>query len=455
MPDLANLTPAQAAILSAAVSSSPGDTVARLPHFTALNNIIFDFGHSFVQHSYTSPTSMTDYSALQWACLMSGQRWTTDYAHTSGVVGDSIAQALTRLPQVAATDASTVLIQLGTNDGHSDGTSLATMQTGYLQIINALVAAGKIILVMPILPTYNYFSAPVGQQKVEQFNRWLFNTIALYPNVYVVDALPYWMNLTQNSGPIPAGVNTAADPTNMVSDFVHPTARGAFAYGLPILDTLNRISAPYPKNARLWSPSNLFDKVNNPNSNILAATGRFLTGGGSGDSSATGTIANGWSMGTSGGVIGTFNMVGSLVDKTLPNGLTYKMQQIVITNTGTVPVAAKFQNFALTPSTYYTPGSANLRAGMDIEVDAGAYLTGMETSINETGSTAANGIAQGIGDFSATASKLLPLAWSGRSRTPVIASVAGNTALNINMRIAVGPGGSATVRLGNPSIEVV
>jgi lysophospholipase L1-like esterase len=427
---------------------------AQLPHITAANNIIFDYGHSFVARGYSSALLSTDYNILGWACLLSGQRWTTDYAHASGVTGDSIAQALTRLPLAVATDAATVHIQLGTNDAHSDSVTLATMQSGYLTILNALIAVGKIILIMPILPTYGYYTT-AGTQKVEQFNRWLFQTVAKMRNIYVVDALPYWTDLNRTDRITPIGLNSTADKTNYVIDTVHATASGAFAGGLAILDTLNRIQTVYPKNVRLWTPSLIFDKVNNPNSNMIAAYARFLNSGGSMDSSCTGTLAANWSAGTSGAIQSTFNMVASIVNKLLPNGQTYKMQQFVITNTGAVAMAAKFSPFTLTPSTFYTPGSASIRGSIDVEVDAGGGSTGLETYLIENGQTSVQATAQVIGDLSATAAILPAVAWSGRSRTPVLPTATGNTALTFQVRMPVAAGTSATIRLANPVIEVV
>jgi len=428
---------------------------AALPRFTPVNNIIFDYGHSFVARGYTwvppGQYQSNDYNILAWACTLSKQRFVTDYPYSSGVVGDSIAQALTRLPLAVGSAASTVLVQLGTNDCNS-AVPLATMQAGYLQIINALVAAGKTIIVMPILPNYSYFSTAAKYQLMEQFNLWLIGTIARCPNTYVVDAMPYWTDLTRSDRQCPPGANGTVNALNYTIDNLHPSARGAFAAGLALAATLDRIAPLLPPAPMLWTPFNNFDKIANPNSNMLAASSQLVSTGGSAGTGVSGTLPAGYTVQRAFG--GDITAVGSIVAKALPNGQSVNMQQLMLTNPGTTAQAIKMTNYTLTPANYYTPGSAALRGGMDVEVDAGSALCGIDLALAESGAAAVTATAHTIGDYSVTSSILPTVAWAGRMRTPPLVSAAGNTALALTVRMMVPPGAAASVRLGNVQIAV-
>jgi len=419
---------------------------ASFPRRKPLNNRIGHYGHSFVARGYTADAtqiSYTDYNLLQWGLALSGQRLIGDATYASGVVGDTIEQALTRLPTVVAWDVGTVFIELGTNDSHSDGITLATMQTGMTTIINALLAVGKTVVIMPILPTFNYYTV-AGLQKTEQFNRWLYTVVAQMQSVYVVDALSYWTDLTSSIKQAPPGADGTVNALNYTVDNYHASARGAFAAGLAIRDFFNWLMPPIGK---LWNPYPRFDAITNPSGNLLINPMLATTGAGSLGTGFTGAIPDGWGVSRS---IGT-NITGvlSLVAKPLPNGQTVNMQQMVLNNPGSGVEAVSLAAYQVAASGKYIAGSATLRGLCDVEVDAGSALCGVVGRLVETGSTTFTAQTHSQGDFSATATILPPVAWTARTRTPALASKSGNTAVTYAVRVSVPPGGSATVRIGN------
>lgn len=121
MPDLANLTPDQAAVLSAAVSSSAGDTVARLTglNATSLPIIVAVEGDSRVAYGKWGQSSSWR-GFTQWLQIYSNQRLKFPGALNTAVSGNGTTQILARLPAsitaAKAAGASAMFLVMGIND---------------------------------------------------------------------------------------------------------------------------------------------------------------------------------------------------------------------------------------------------------------------------------------------------------------------------------------------------
>lgn len=418
------------------------------------------YGHSFSAYGFSSSASssiINDRSSGGWAAVLSNQRLTIDPAYNFGVAGETIAQILARIGSVTASDAAVVELWAGANDIWPYPQTVATMQAGYTSILDRLTAAGKIVICFPIVPRLPNVYTSAGattpqildaQQRAEQFNRWLVEDVAKRRNVFVVDVLDLWTDLSITSALQPPG-GTSANSSSYTADGLHPSGLGAFILGLREADTFMRIA---PTKPRMWQPYALFSTSANPNGNMALNPLFIGTGSGFAGTGVTGTLANNWAAQRYAGA--SVTAVASVVAKTLANGLTTKQQQLVITNGGATAQSIMLYQQVLA-SGNYTPGTTALRGSIDVEVDAGSQINGFRAGVLELngGSVIFSAQSPQLSDTSATAPVLPTTAWTGRFRSPLFTTHVTGDRVWLQAEIFVPPGGSATVRFGNAELR--
>ena len=168
----------------------------------------------------------------------------------------------------------------------------------------------------------------------------------------------------------------------------------------------------------------------------------------------SGQVVRGWAATRWSGA--DITAMSSQVSVSLANGLAQPLEQLFIHNGGASAQSISFFQQVAAPARW-TPGTSSLRGAIDVAVDADASLVGIRLGILEYGSD--NGIlfeaqAPSFSDMSVTAPLLPPLAWSGRLRTPILATHALGTSVWLQAEIMVAAGGSATVRFGNGVLMV-
>jgi hypothetical protein len=363
---------------------------------------------------------------------------------------------LARVATVVASTAKVVLLDVGTNDLNPSDTALASMQAEYGAILDALTAAGKIVLCMPIVPRGTWASYSAGQKlaaqrKGEQFNRWLFTASAARQNVYVVDCLDVFTDYTSTTDLVPPGLT--AGPTSHTSDGLHPASRGGFALGQRIANIIDLIFPSYP---RLWNPyAGMYDATDNPNGNMLLSPTMAGTAGFAG-TGVTGSVASSWAVARLNGHT-NITAVASKIVKVLDNGISLPGQQLVITNPGAAMESISFYQ-EVTRGSQWVAGTSQLRGMLDVEFDAGSAegLNGIQFNISDMngGTVLMLAGAPVISNGALTAPLLPNRAWSGRLRSPACQTQATDTKCRLEARISVAPSQVVTVRFFNGLLEL-
>ena len=420
--------------------------------FTGVNGIacLGDSMMSISSASLTSPPRLSypDRGVLGWAAALSGQRVRFNHNLNFGVAGENIAQVMARVPSVIASGARLCVVNPGTNDLPA-GTALATMKSGYLAGITALLQAGVRVLVVPILPRndtgWNALSSgarATARRVRDAFNRWLWELCFTTPGLEWVDILDLFTDLQTSSQDNPAGSGRSV----FTYDGLHPSSLGAFWMGKAIADVVNRIVSParYPSN-----PFAAFHLSENPSGNMFANP--MLVGSqAAAGAGMSGNVAPSWAIGRYGG--SSITAVGSLSAKTLPSGLTYNMQQVVMNNPGAGQELVAIRQY-LTVAPLYTPGTATLFSECDIEIDAASGLIGAFIEMNEDNAGTLNQARSIAVQDTSTGCPLLPaIAMDMRHRSHPIASVAGAINLQWQVVFRLEPGATITARIGRPSV---
>lgn len=193
---------------------------------------------------------------------------------TFGVPGCTTKDMVAMLPDVVASAAQVIVVHGGTNDNTAQTTaqSIANLTTIY----NTLLAAGKRVIAVPILPRSTNMTAtrPVSQQRINNFIRgyarrrlaaggaYAYSQIALAdPTLLLTDGTQGTMQPIGGSG----GVANA-----VMKDGLHPSNRGAQYIGYVITQAAARwIGSGQICNSRPVSADDGYDPVFNPGGNIL------------------------------------------------------------------------------------------------------------------------------------------------------------------------------------------
>lgn len=309
---------AQTSIIQAQFRT-PDTEIDRLPFggpvLAALGDSISDNGISDTFYSsgnYRTINGNNNY--LSWVRFLTQQRVYHPIAHNLGIAGQTLPQIVARLPDLFALrpTPNIVIFQGGTNDMASAVlTPLARMQALFLQAATAILGAGMLFVCFPILPR----GSPNGvtttaYQKINAYNNWMrrWSMENASHGVVYVDPNPYLTNYADADGSPISGY---------FHDGLHTSSTGAYWLGKAIADALT----PYlgPQEWKGMHPRDYYDATNNPQGNLIfsgtANQGRMSGTGGTatstGSFTASGSIADGWTLTRAAGGSSTSTGVGS------------------------------------------------------------------------------------------------------------------------------------------------
>lgn len=205
-----------------------------------------------------------------------------------GVSGDNTTQMLARVGTVAASDANIIVVLGGTND--TPGLTAISTITGNMQAIyEMLLAAGKVVIAIPILPRTPFSgssSVSNSRKTVLAFNNWLrrYAYTQRLGRFFVADGDVAMMDYGSATG----------DPiANSTYDGLHPMSYGAQLVGGALYTVLDRILPP--RADQIYSQADVFDATYNPRGSV--SNNPKMTGtGGTAGTGISGTVADAYTM---------------------------------------------------------------------------------------------------------------------------------------------------------------
>jgi lysophospholipase L1-like esterase len=231
----------------------------------SLSREVAQFGDSRTDEggSGTSVNESLGYQA--YAELFAGGRVTLPPDLNFGVSGDTTAQMVARLPAVAASRASVVVLLGGTNDGSLAGNaagaaSIANFTTIYTSLVRQ---QRKTLVVINELPRGDG-GAPAPGYRLGLYH-WVRDVLAGWPGVIVVDPASAMSD--------PASAAWAPLP-GYLRDGLHFGPRGAVVVGQAVAGALNGLFTPRPLLA--VSAADAFNATSQPRGNLV--TNAMMTG---------------------------------------------------------------------------------------------------------------------------------------------------------------------------------
>lgn len=338
---------------------------------------------------------------------MARQRYEFEIPYNLGVSGDKTTQMLARVGSIPA-DANIVIVLGGTNDLANE-VAASTIQSNLRSIYNSILASGKKVVAVKILPRGGWGAFNSGQIATAEASRASVNTwIGQQGDVIVVDA----ENAFKPGGTL--------DATLFYDGAVHPGQRGAWV----LASEINKVLKPR------FGIGSLLKITEN---NLLPNSADFTGTGGAVSSYFTGTLATGWSA--SGGTSGVGTMV---LSKNADDS-----QRVAIN----IPAAAAEQTGTLkhasNVTTGYTVGD-KVVAEFDLEVISAINASWLGVELRDVGGT----IYYAMG-YDKEASGLPIPTGMGRCtiKTPEITVQSGNTKLELRLRLSVAPTAGAAGEL--------
>lgn len=266
--------------------------------------------------------------------------------------------------------AATIVVMSGHND-RMNAVTLATSIAKMTAAIDALTAAGKIVVLCSPTPTgsASYASRRLSGAQLAFHLGWCDWCTRIAPmrwpgQLYAVD---FWGDLADLSPAAMAGDVVSAK----TQDGVHPSSWGAFLMARRVLALLDGLGIP----AGASSPhrrGEVFDAANNPRGNLLGAAGWLADAGAAWSGASGGVIFSGTRPGNAqvyvngAGQAGNLTLTGSTVTTA-----TGPWWQVAIA--GTTGAAAN-PNFTLNPPNLSLPQLAagdTLHAFGEFEIEAG------------------------------------------------------------------------------------
>lgn len=414
-------------------------------------------------------TSVRGY--MTWANILTGQRFSFDpVADNYGLAGDAlVAYSIypgipSRVANVIASGASICIVLAGANDILAAGTSHANMTAAMRdQIILPLQRAGIVVIVIPILPlglTGGGGLSAANTKRLYRFNKWLIELghgradlmgSLPYPPI-VVDMTPYLLDNT----------SSVANPvaTIMLSDYTHPTQRGAYLIGRQLAAGLN---AMFPPRANSWAAAlDMYDATYNPTGSRAVQSGvnvgTFASTGGALTTNAgmtpTGTLAFGLSAMRSRGSSTATMALSKESPRT--DGPTTGERQIVdvaISSTGD----ATFESYTiqLGSNVAVTAGEQfYLQASYQL-LTAPQGLLGVEARLFTGGGGVGQTVSDGMLDTAVAQAPIIEEVHKGVLKTPILTAATGNTAMNVQLNVHMKAANGSAARLAWSDMQIV
>lgn len=310
---------------------------------------------------YTSVSSMP-IGAMTWVGPLTKDRVNVPMQHNLAVSGSTSADALSRVPLVAA------LIPKPTHCALLTGTNDIGASVPVLTIYNNIVATWQALRAVGIEPIAiadlprSVASWSVNSSRQSMYLNYLLREAARSMKVSFVDATEDIADSTNANGDPKAGYTY---------DGIHPATPSAYKLGA-------RIAALFSDAAAIRRPGSrvdVYNAANNPLGNgtafglMTGTTGTKTSNGGA----VSGNVADGWNVRS---LTGTGPAVCSKVARTDAAG---EWQQVVMNGAGTG--VSTYRVSLITTLTAADIGATvgdRIYMGVDVEVDLGGSTTGLE-----------------------------------------------------------------------------
>jgi len=406
-----------------------------------------------------------------WADILTNKRFTFDPVNDNyGLAGDALVAYSSypgipsRVATIIASGARICIVLAGSNDIAGAGTSYAAMIAAMRdQIILPLQQAGVVPIIIPILPRGATGGGGLTSAQTKQlyrFNRWLMELghgradlmgSLIYPPV-VVDMTPYLLDNT----------SSVANPTAtiMLSDYTHPSQRGAYLIGRQLAAALNAI---YPPRANAWASAlDMYDATYNPTGSRAiqsgANVGIFVSSGGSLTTYAgmtpTGTLAFGLSAFRSRGS-STATMAVSKENPRTDGPISGERQfvDVAISSTGD----ASFETY-----TVQLGDNISVAAGESFYLQASYQLMtvpqgvlGIEARLFTGGGGVGQTVSDGAIDTAVAQAPIFEEVHRGVLKTPVLTAAAGNTAMNLQLNLHMNAANGSAAKIAWSDMQIV
>lgn len=176
-----------------------------------------------------------------------------------GVSGQKAIEIERRLPRLLRSDFDLIVVDAGTNDMMVERRE--TIAETRARIASALLDAGKIVILLPVLArgVQKWAAGGAERAKAHWINSKSMDFAANNANCHLCDWNSAWVDPESTYGEPHDGYS---------NDGTHFSVRGAFAVGKLLADYLATIVPSAP--ARTLSRDNRFDAVNNPMGNLAS-----------------------------------------------------------------------------------------------------------------------------------------------------------------------------------------
>ncbi|UXN67781.1 SGNH/GDSL hydrolase family protein (plasmid) [Devosia neptuniae] len=183
-----------------------------------------------------------------------------------GVSGQKAIEIERRLARLLAEDFDLIVLDAGTNDMMVE--TKETIAEIRARIATTLLAAGKTVILLPILArgTQKWASVGAERAKAHWINQMSLDFAARHANCHVFDWNAPWVDTADPDGAPQAGFS---------NDGTHFPVTGGFAVGKALATYLTPLvphAAP-----RLVAPDDRFDAINNPLGNLARAQDQSIS----------------------------------------------------------------------------------------------------------------------------------------------------------------------------------
>lgn len=451
-PGQVTITPAVITTTVGSVQSKPSgyqlfDAAAAAKGITPLPYKIEPAGDSIPAASYDTATAnaikLRNYGHMSWLRFLTRQRilfnsWSG--AAVPGMTAGGLAGTDTLQPNAAAaaagytallaSDVGWIDLTIGTNDVVATATAYAKFVTDYGLLVDRAIAAGKRIMLTPILPRSASMDA-AKRRLAGRFNDYIFSRHDPARGVYVTDPTPAWLDYSVGYGP----------RTNFTYDGLHPSALGAYWIAKAKADVLNQLLPAYET---LFANSDNVWNADNPTGNLVAnglLTGSVATS----SNGATGNVPTSWT-GTRGGSGQNMSVAFSKVANSSISGLDWAAMTLGGTsNADGSSTGVLRQDFSLTG----TPVAAGdlVEAFADVEISGQSNVQGVQMLLRLISS---GNYDVYDGSFGNGSSLVIPegITVSGVMRTPRLVAPSGTiTGARFDLSAIGGPNTNAVAGL--------
>lgn len=342
-----------------------------------------------------------------------------------GKGGDNSTDVLARVADVVAVHPDYCIVETGGVDGKL-GYTIDQTTNNLTAIYDALTAAGVFIVAVTMYP--NQGPTAASRRHLAGVNAWVKGQRRRRQNFTVVDMAPLMTDFT-------LGANTDVLPA-MTSDGTHPGPNGSMILGKALADAFEKLEPTLVVDENM-DPTDLWHATENPRGNVLV-NGVMQGTGGTAATNASGVIAAGWTLGSTGGA----TVVGS--KEAHPEFPGLEKQVLTLGGTGASPTAQAFVYFKQFVDTKANPAQAGklYEHTIEVEVVNATNITCIELAAADNDTLTKSGVGSSCELAGLTTETpriqsnfLQTKSWRATLRVPPSMVTTGNTGIQFAVRI--------------------